>query len=64
MSMSTRPVSLQAALALRRAQVAREQAAAKVPVRRRTGFSLARIFGTSSGDVGSVEEVEPRKLAA
>lgn len=64
MSMSGRPVSLQAALILKRAQAARERAAA-VPVQapRRAGFSIARLFGSDAGGA-VVEEVEPRKLAA
>lgn len=65
MSMSSRPVSLQAALVLKRAQAARERAAAPAVVApRRSGFSIARLFGARAGDVQAVEEVEPRKLAA
>jgi len=64
MSMSSRPVSLQAALVLRRAQAARERAEAVVPAApRRSGSRLARIFGLGQ-DLESAGEVEPRKLAA
>ena len=64
MSKSGRPVSLQSALVISRAQAARQRMEAmKPPAPRRTGFSLARFFGAKA-DAPSVEEVEPRKLAA
>jgi len=64
MSMSSRPVSLQAALVLRRAQAARERAEAVVPAApRRSGSRLARIFGFGQ-DLESAGEAEPRKMAA
>lgn len=65
MSMSGRPVSLQAALVLRRAQAARERAeTVVVPTHRRAGFSLARLLGVRPTEVAGTDEVEPRKLAA
>lgn len=64
MSMSNRPVSLQAALVLRRAQAARERVEAVVPaVPQRRGSRLARMLGFGQ-DLESVGEIEPRKLAA
>jgi hypothetical protein len=64
MSKSGRPVSLQSALVIRRAQALRERMeAAKPSAPRRTGFSLARFFGAKA-DAVCVEEVEPRKMAA
>ena len=64
MSMSGRPVSLQAALVLKRAQAARERMEAVVPAApRRSGSRLARIFGFGQ-DLDAVAEVEPRRLAA
>jgi len=64
MSMSSRPVSLQAALVLRRAQAARERADTVVPATpRRSGSRLARIFAFGQ-DLDSAGEIEPRKLAA
>ena len=65
MSMSSRHVSLQAALMLRRAQLARERSEiVVVPAPRRVGFSLGRIFGDRSAEVAGTDEIEPRKLAA
>lgn len=65
MSMSSRPVSLQAALMLRRAQVARERAETVVVLAPRSArFALGRIFGASSAEIAGTEEIEPRKLAA
>jgi len=64
MSMSSRPVSLQAALVLKRAQAARERAEVVVPAApRRSGFSLSRIFGFGQ-DLEDAGECEPRKMAA
>jgi len=64
MSMSSRPVSLQAALVLRRARAARERAETIVPsVLQRRGWRLARMFGFGQ-DLESAGEIEPRKLAA
>jgi len=61
--MSSRPVSLQAALVLRRAQAARERAeTVVVPAPRRSAFSISRFFG--SGADSAAEDLEPRKLAA
>lgn len=65
MSKSGRPVSLQSALVIKRAQAARERMQAiSPPAPRRSGFSLARLFGARAEEVGTVQEVEPRKLAA
>jgi hypothetical protein len=65
MSISSRPVSLQALIVLKRAQAARERMEASVPpAPRRSGFSIARLFAAGAEGSGDAEEMEPRRLAA
>ena len=70
MSRNARPVSLQAALVLRRAQVARERieaasaAAASTSRPSRPAFSLTSIFGSRKQASNDQAEVEVRKRAA
>lgn len=64
MSMSSRPVSLQAALMLKRAREERDRPAVAAPAaRRRSVFRLARLLGLGQ-DLDEAGENEPRRQAA